>query len=188
MSALSGKIRSKFGRRFVLPLIFLFSPFRVLRTSNRPVGNIGSDFVLMRLASIINSLFSPCGLVWPSRWGRRAKCIHWIVGWWRGFRGSEGAHRYFLKKNKKVLTPLLLLYRCCPQSTSTTVSVPSSELGRTHPLSSQRVCPSPPNQRGGGTRKGVRGWGSPNSDDWRKILSLCLLCGAAPESIILVDF
>jgi hypothetical protein len=22
----------------------------------------------------------------------------------------------------------------------------------------------------------VRGWGSPNSDDWRKSLALCLLC------------
>ena len=35
------------------------------------------------------------------------------------------------------------------------------------PLSRQRVCPSPPNQRG---------WGSPNFDDWRKSLALCLLC------------
>ncbi len=33
---------------------------------------------------------------------------------------------------------------------STTVYVPSSELGLSHPLSRQRVCPSPRNQRGGG--------------------------------------
>jgi hypothetical protein len=64
---------------------------------------------------------------------------------------------------------------------STTVYVPSSELGLSQPLSRQRVCPSPPN-RGGGVGDGhtclrVRGWGSPNSDDWRKSLALCLLCG-----------
>jgi hypothetical protein len=40
------------------------------------------------------------------------------------------------------------------------------------------VCPSPRNLRGGGhIRLRVRGWGSPNSDDWRKSLALCLLCG-----------
>jgi hypothetical protein len=33
---------------------------------------------------------------------------------------------------------------------STTEYVPSSELGLSHPLSRQRVCPSPRNQRGGG--------------------------------------
>jgi hypothetical protein len=39
--------------------------------------------------------------------------------------------------------------------------------------------PSPRNQRGGGvhTRLRVRGWGSPNSDDWRESLVLCPLCG-----------
>jgi len=34
---------------------------------------------------------------------------------------------------------------------------------------------------GGHTRLRVRGWGSPNSDDWRKSLALCLLC--ARESL-----
>jgi hypothetical protein len=58
---------------------------------------------------------------------------------------------------------------------STTVYVPSSELGLSQPLSPWRVCP--PARRGGGhTRLRVMGWGSPNSDDWRKSLSLCLLC------------
>jgi hypothetical protein len=28
--------------------------------------------------------------------------------------------------------------------------------------------------------EGVREWGSPNSDDWRKSLALCLLCGLDP--------
>jgi hypothetical protein len=59
---------------------------------------------------------------------------------------------------------------------STTVYVPSSEWGLSHPLSPQRVCRR--NQRGGGhTRLRVRGWGPPDSDDWRKSLALCLLCG-----------
>jgi hypothetical protein len=57
---------------------------------------------------------------------------------------------------------------------STTVYVPSSELGLSHLLSRQRVCPSPRTKKGGGR---VRGWGSPNSDDCRKSLTLCLLCG-----------
>jgi hypothetical protein len=35
----------------------------------------------------------------------------------------------------------------------------------------------PRNQRGRvHTRQRVRGWGSPNSDDWSKSLALCLLC------------
>ncbi len=34
--------------------------------------------------------------------------------------------------------------------------------------------PLPPEPKGGGhTRLRVRGWGSPNSDDWRKSLALC---------------
>jgi hypothetical protein len=58
---------------------------------------------------------------------------------------------------------------------STTVYVPSSELGLSQPL---------PQNRGGGeghTRLRVRGWGSPNSDDLRKNLALCLLCGDLPS-------
>jgi hypothetical protein len=38
--------------------------------------------------------------------------------------------------------------------------------------------PSPPlRMRGVHTRLRVRGWGSPNSDDWKESLVLCLLCG-----------
>ncbi len=52
---------------------------------------------------------------------------------------------------------------------STTVDVPSSEFGLYHLLSGQRVSPFPGTKGGGGhTRQGVRGWGSPNSNDWRK--------------------
>jgi hypothetical protein len=45
------------------------------------------------------------------------------------------------------------------------------------PLSPASV-PLPPEPKGPGqTRLRVRGWGSPNSNDWRKSLALCLLCG-----------
>jgi len=38
-------------------------------------------------------------------------------------------------------------------------------------------CSLPPDQRvGGHTSLRLKGWGSPNSDDWRKSLALCLLC------------
>jgi hypothetical protein len=42
-------------------------------------------------------------------------------------------------------------------------------------------CAPPSGTKGGGgehTRLRVKGWGSPNADDWRKSLALCLLCGA----------
>ncbi len=60
-----------------------------------------------------------------------------------------------------------------------TVPLPS------HPLSYQRVCTSPRNQRVGGEAHSpaVRGWGSPNSDDWRKSLALCLLCGMKSANV-----
>ncbi len=46
----------------------------------------------------------------------------------------------------------------------------------TPPLASE--CAPPPGTKGeGATRLRVRGWGSPNSDDWRKSLALCLLYG-----------
>jgi hypothetical protein len=38
-----------------------------------------------------------------------------------------------------------------------------------------------PTERGGHTRQGVRGWGSPNYDDWRSYLALCLLCAYGKE-------
>ncbi len=66
----------------------------------------------------------------------------------------------------------------------TTVSVPSYlELGPPPPLPLASV-PSPleagTKGRGGEvhTRLRVRGWGSPNLDDWRESLVLCLLCVA----------
>jgi hypothetical protein len=46
--------------------------------------------------------------------------------------------------------------------------------------------PLPPGPKGGGghTRLRLRGWGSPNSDDWKKSLALWLLCGLSDDSQI----
>jgi hypothetical protein len=39
-------------------------------------------------------------------------------------------------------------------------------------------CAPPPQPKGGRAHSPAgKGWGSPNSDDWRKSLALCLLCG-----------
>ncbi len=55
------------------------------------------------------------------------------------------------------------------------MSIPLSELGPHHPLSRKRGWVTPPPQpRGGHAHLRVMGWGSPNSDDWKK--ALCLLC------------
>ncbi len=41
-------------------------------------------------------------------------------------------------------------------------------IGTTPPLLPQASVPSPPDQRvGGQTRLRLKGWGSPNSNDWR---------------------
>jgi hypothetical protein len=45
------------------------------------------------------------------------------------------------------------------------------------PLSPASVPLPPETGVGGHTRPRARGWGSPNSDDWRKGLALFLLCG-----------
>ncbi len=65
------------------------------------------------------------------------------------------------------------------------IYVPSSELGLSHPFSRQRVCHYP-RAKGAGehTRLRVRGWRSPNSDDWRKSLVLCLLCALISLSVL----
>ncbi len=66
------------------------------------------------------------------------------------------------------------------------VYVPLSELGLSHTLSGKRVSPTPWTKH---TRLRMRGWGSPNSDDWRKSLALCLLCGVGqPNNNILLSF
>ncbi len=78
-----------------------------------------------------------------------------------------------------------------------TCSVPFHSYTPTHKLhiyiEYHRVCPRvgigdlplplpqasvllPPEPKRGHTRLRVRGWGCPNSNDWRKSLALCLLC------------
>jgi hypothetical protein len=59
---------------------------------------------------------------------------------------------------------------------STTVYVPSSELGLSHPLSRQRVCPSPRSQRGGAHSPAGEGLGESQFRRLEKSLALCLLC------------
>ncbi len=57
-------------------------------------------------------------------------------------------------------------------------------IGTPPPLQPQASVPSPPDQWvGGHTRLRLKGWGSPNSDDWRKSLALCLLCGYIYTSV-----
>ncbi len=90
---------------------------------------------------------------------------------------------------KKNTFPYKVPYIYSTYIKSTTVYVPLSELGLSQPLSRQRVCPSPQHRGGGGgggehTRLRVRGWGSPNSDDWRKGLALCLLCAFLYEILL----
>ncbi len=60
----------------------------------------------------------------------------------------------------------------------TTMSVPSSKLGPPPP-SPASECGPHRNQKGevGTPRLRVRGWRSPNFDDWSESLALCLLCG-----------
>jgi hypothetical protein len=75
---------------------------------------------------------------------------------------------------------MLLIHTKYVYIKSTTVYVPSSEFGLSQPLSHNTSECAPPPRTGGGEgahRLRVRGWGSPNSDDWRKSLALCLLCG-----------
>ncbi len=63
---------------------------------------------------------------------------------------------------------------------SSTVYVPSSELGLSQTPLSPASVPLPQN-RGGGHSPAGEGLGeTTNSDDWRKSLALCLLCALDP--------
>ncbi len=58
-------------------------------------------------------------------------------------------------------------------------------IGTPHPPLPPSECVPPLNQRGEGhTCLWVRVWRSPNSDDWRKILALCLLCGVRVKKTV----
>ncbi len=60
---------------------------------------------------------------------------------------------------------------------STTVYIPSSELGLSQPLSRQRECPSPQNRGGGVHSPAGEGLGESQFRRLVKSLVLCLLCG-----------
>jgi hypothetical protein len=78
------------------------------------------------------------------------------------------AHKSFHHKVERFLAQSIVRVHI------TTESVPSSELGpRT--LSPPNESVPPPEPRGGA---GEVVGGGPNSDDWRKSLALCQLCGA----------
>ncbi len=50
-------------------------------------------------------------------------------------------------------------------------------IGTLPPPSHASECAPPPQAKGGRAHSPAgEGWGSPNSDDWRKSLALCLLC------------
>ncbi len=55
--------------------------------------------------------------------------------------------------------------------------VPSSKLGPPTPSPASECALPLLNQKGGDTRLKVKGWGRVNSDDWRKSITLSLLCG-----------
>jgi hypothetical protein len=57
-----------------------------------------------------------------------------------------------------------------------TVYVPSLELRLPHPLCRKQVCPPPGTKGGEAHSPAGEVAGSPNSDDLRKSLALCLLC------------
>ncbi len=103
---------------------------------------------------------------------------------------TSGAIRPFLLSLPALVTPLLLFISAIfrPQMVvltkyiyikSTTVYVPSSELGLSHPLSRQRVCPSPRTKGGGGWAHSPadKGLGESQFRRLKKNLALCLLCG-----------
>ncbi len=82
-----------------------------------------------------------------------------------------------------------MIGRAWPQAQSTYIPrvpqclFPCPNWDHPHPLSRPRVRSPRPEQKGRGDTV-VCGWGGggPNSDDWRKGLALCLLCGHNPCS------
>jgi hypothetical protein len=70
---------------------------------------------------------------------------------------------------------------------STTVYVPSSELGLSHPLSRQRACPSLRTGGGGSFSPAGEGLGESQFQRLEKSLALCLLCGFQYDFFIFKD-
>jgi hypothetical protein len=72
----------------------------------------------------------------------------------------KGANDKYLIPRRKLLFSFCLIWFIAK---TIAISIMLTEFSRS------RVCPTPGTKGGGGhTRLRVRGWGSPNSDDWRK--------------------
>jgi hypothetical protein len=112
-------------------------------------------------------------------------CFHSLKYSWRSllFCTSQSPER--TKRGKRILRRPVFLRRKTPKLSPQSTYIPRVPQWLSprwnwdpHPLSRKRVC-FPSGTKGGGgfqTRLRVRGWGSPNSDDWRENLVLCLLC------------
>ncbi len=96
---------------------------------------------------------------------------------WFTIAGSQ-PHRYKYGISETQIVPIDTTTRYI-YTLSTTIYVPSSELGPSHLLLSRSECVLSPEPKGEGhTSLRVRGMGrGPSSDDWIKSLELCLLCG-----------
>jgi hypothetical protein len=86
------------------------------------------------------------------------------------------------KKNKQRYLFLKYFIEYCRAQSTYIYRVPQCMSPRRNwdsptPSLASECAPPPGTKEGGGhTRLLVRGWSSPNSDDWRKGLALCLLC------------
>jgi hypothetical protein len=95
----------------------------------------------------------------------------------REIEGTSTSHRHkelhFINALTHKVHTCIEYYSVCPLV-----------IGTLPPPFSPASVPLPPEPKGEGghTRLRVRGWGSPNSDDWRKGLALCLLCALTPAN------
>jgi hypothetical protein len=116
----------------------------------------GPSFVLVSsFSKMVTCLYAPCYRRWRKRITNEIVIFGFSVylSWISYSYGSQSTYIYIVP-----VCPLV-------------------GIGTLPPLLSPASVPLPPEPKGGGhTRLRVRGWGSPNFDDWRKSLALCLLC------------
>ncbi len=106
-----------------------------------------------------------------------------------GVAGGQPRHPW--RTSRRLRGPVacrgqVVLFKCMAPDHKVLIYIYSTTLYSTSPRRNWD-CPNPspaseialpPGPKGGGghTRRRLRGWGSPISDDWRKSLALCLLC------------